>query len=96
MRIVVLIFLFALASKKGLIAFFCLNKGLFSQQPAGLPSWSVTPILNRTSPNILPLCKVFFPSPATADLLYRVLTADLLYRVLTDDLLYRVLTDDLL
>ena len=29
--------------------------------PAGLPSWSVTFLLNRTSPNILPLCKVMFP-----------------------------------
>ena len=29
--------------------------------PAGLPSWSVTIILNRTSPYILPLCKVLFP-----------------------------------
>ena len=29
--------------------------------PAGLTSWSVTILLNRTSPNILPLCKVIFP-----------------------------------
>ena len=28
---------------------------------AGLPSWSVTPLMNRTSPNILILCKVLFP-----------------------------------
>ena len=29
---------------------------------AGLPSWSVTPLINRTSPNTLLLCKVLFPS----------------------------------
>ena len=28
---------------------------------ADLPSWSVTPLMNRTSPNILLLCKVLFP-----------------------------------
>ena len=28
---------------------------------AGLPSWSGTLFLNRTSENILPLCKVLFP-----------------------------------
>ena len=28
---------------------------------AGLPTWSVTPLMNRTSPNILLLCKVLFP-----------------------------------
>ena len=29
--------------------------------PAGATSWSVTLLLNKTSPNILPLCKVMFP-----------------------------------
>ena len=28
---------------------------------AGLPSWSNTPLMNRTSPNILLNCKTFFP-----------------------------------
>ena len=29
--------------------------------PEALPSWSVTLLMNRTSPYILPLCKVLFP-----------------------------------
>ena len=29
--------------------------------PAGPTSWSVTLLLNSTSPNIVPVCKVMFP-----------------------------------